>query len=124
MKKTVLNEEFKRMQKLAGIINENVTPPENIKKYLLDMTVAFGEGNDNEYPEGKEMEFKYEGIDKEDIDMYDEEDIDNFIEARDFLEKNGPIEINDIIDWNYSTNGKDIIMNWIEPNWDEINKTR
>jgi hypothetical protein len=111
MKKITLNEEFKRMQKLAGIIIENKrSVPEDIKEYLLGMIDEWGVNNDNDEP-GTAMEFKYEGEDFED------EDDDYFFTVRDYLKKNSPITLNDgISDLTYSTDGEDIIMNWIEPN--------
>jgi len=122
MKKEVLNEEFKRMQTLAGILteNKNITPPEDVKEYLSGMIQDFNDGNDNEYPEGKEMEFRYDGITFNDYDL-EEEDIEEFKSVRSYLEKNGPVTINNRIDYKYSTDGEDIIMNWTEPNWDELN---
>jgi hypothetical protein len=120
MKKKILNEEFKRMQKLAGILNENTAPSEDIKEYLLGMVQDFNDGNDNEYPEGKKMEFRYEGITFGDYDL-EEEDREEFKNVKSYLEQNGPITLNDRIDYTFSTDGEDIIMNWVEPNWDELN---
>jgi hypothetical protein len=120
MKKEVLNEEFKRMQTLAGILTENTTPPEDVKEYLSGMIQDFNDGNDNEYPEGEKMEFRYEGITFSDYDL-EEEDREEFKSVRSYLEKNGPVTINNRIDYKYSTDGEVIIMNWTEPNWDELN---
>jgi hypothetical protein len=114
--------EFKRMQQLAGLLKENTFTPENIKQYLLGMVEEFSAGNDNEYPVGKKMEFKYESIEKEDIDNYGEEEVNTFKKAKEFLVKNGPVTINNRIDYTFSTKGKDIVMNWVEPNWDQLNE--
>jgi hypothetical protein len=122
MEKVTLNEEFKRMQELAGILNENKTLPIHIKVYLLDMIEAFNAGNDNEYPVGKEMEMRYEASDYEDEDLMGEEVVAEFLRVKDYLNQNGPITISKSgVDWKYSVNGGDIVMNWIEPNWDELN---
>ena len=112
MKKAVLNEEFKRMQKLAGVLNENTTLPEDIKKYLLGMPDEFGVNyGDDEFEPGTAMEFRYEGEDFE-----DEDEDDDFFTVRDYLKKKGPITLNyETTDLTYSTDGEDIIMNWIEP---------
>ena len=114
--------EIKRMQQLAGLLKENTFTPENIKQYLLGMVEEFSAGNDNEYPVGKKMEFKYESIEKEDIDNYGEEEVNTFKKAKEFLVKNGPVTINNRIDYTFSTKGKDIVMNWVEPNWDQLNE--
>ena len=51
-----LNEQFRRMQKLAGIITEEQNNiPEDIEEYLQMMISDFSDGNDNEYPAGKKM---------------------------------------------------------------------
>jgi hypothetical protein len=86
------------------------------------MVEEFSAGNDNEYPVGKKMEFKYESIEKEDIDNYGEEEVNTFKKAKEFLVKNGPVTINNRIDYTFSTKGKDIVMNWVEPNWDQLNE--
>ena len=121
-----LIKEAKRFQELAGInevkiqTKEDILKQMGIKKYLLNMIQDFSNGNDNEYPVGEEMYFEYEGIEKEDIDNYGEEEVNAFKEAREFLKKNGPITINNIIDYTYSTDGNNIKMEWVEPDWDNM----
>ena len=121
-----LIKEAKRFQELAGInevkiqTKEDILKQMGIKKYLLNMIQDFSNGNDNEYPVGEEMYFEYEGIEKEDIDNYGEEEVNAFKEAREFLEKNGPITINNRIDYTYSTDGNNIKMEWVEPDWDNM----
>jgi hypothetical protein len=55
MKKQILNEEFKRMQKLAGIINENEDSLENkIKQWVANDAGGYGpEESDSNYSEFK-----------------------------------------------------------------------
>jgi hypothetical protein len=100
---TELINEAKRFQELAGISEVKIQSKEDTlkqmgtKKYLLNMIQDFNDGNDNEYPVGEEMEFEYNGIEREDVDNYGEEEVNAFKEAREFLKKNGPITINDRI---------------------------
>jgi hypothetical protein len=125
MTKQLINE-AKRFQELAGISEVKIQSKEDIlkqmgtKKYLLNMIQDFNDGNDNEYPVGEEMEFEYNGIEREDVDNYGEEEVNAFKEAREFLKKNGPITINDRIDYTYSTDGNNIKMEWVEPDWDNM----
>ena len=54
MKKQILNEEFKRMQKLAGILNENEdnTLEAKIQQWVNDNAGGYGPDEDDEnYPE-------------------------------------------------------------------------
>jgi hypothetical protein len=94
---------------------------DDMKEYLSTMIEVFGDGNDNEYPVGQKMEFRYEGIDKADNDYYNGDQIEEFKNTRDFLEQKGPITFNhDKIDFTFSSDGEDIIMNWIEPDWEKL----
>jgi hypothetical protein len=94
-------------------VRNPIIPPDDIKEYLLDMVDEFASGNDNDYLPGTAMEFRHEGIDFED------EDDDYFFTVRDYLKGKGSITLNDGIgDLTYSTDGEDIIMNWIEPDWE------
>jgi hypothetical protein len=126
--------EFKRMQKLAGIITENqyresINEEEissDLKSFLLGMMDTFSEGNDNDYPAGEHMEFKYEE-EMGDEDLYDEKTAMLFNKAKMFLSKNGPITLQDKyagvpLDLTFSTDGEDIKMEWIEPSLDEAKK--
>ena len=54
MKKTVLNEEFKRMQELASITNENDNKMSKSVK-LSDLEWDFSEGNEIELKIGNEI---------------------------------------------------------------------
>jgi len=119
--KTQLNE-IKRMQQLAGILKENNDNiPEDIKDYLQGMLSRWSDGNEGEYPAGKKMRFSYEEIEHGDDDLYGEEEVAEFFKARNFLKDNGPITINNRIDYTYSTDGTDIHMDWIEPDWNALN---
>ncbi len=120
MKKQFITE-AQRMQKLAGIVNEaNNNIPQDITNYLSDMIEDFSTGNDNEYPVGKKMRFSYEEIEKGDRDIYDDEDVDMFYKTREFLKNNGPATINDKINYTYSTDGEDIHVDWVEPDWSKL----
>jgi len=119
MKKITLNEEFKRMQKLAGIITENEsTPvPEDIKKFVLDYGIGpvYDEIDEDEWNEGEEMEayididfFKYDD-EKEEYELGEK--------TIDFIEKNnGKVTFYDeeFKDVTLSFNGEDIVVNWIQ----------
>ena len=125
MKKQI--NEIKRMQLLAGLITESeyskslneTEAPSDIKNFLLGMMDSFSEGNDNEYPAGKHMEFKYEE-EYGDEDLYGEKTAKLFNKAKLFLSKSGPVTIQDTfagqpLDLTFSVDGGDIKMEWIEP---------
>jgi hypothetical protein len=122
MAKQILSEEFRRMQKLAGIITENQNNiPEDIEEYLQMMISDFSDGNDNEYPAGKKMKFSHTEMENGDEDNYGEEGAAAFFKTREFLKNNGPVSISDgepNVDYTFSTQGKNINMNWIEPDYD------
>lgn len=117
----ILNEQYLRMQKLAGIITEGQNNiPEDIEEYLQMMISDFSDGNDNEYPAGEKMEFSHTEIEHGDVDNYGEEGVAAFFKTRDFLKNNGPVSISDgepNVDYTFSTQGKNINMNWIEPDY-------
>jgi hypothetical protein len=105
-----------KLTEMPKIANPTL-PPDDIQEYLLGMIDDFGAGNDNEYEPGTEMEFRLEGIDFED------EDDDYFFTVRDYLKKKSPIILNDKTgDLTFSTDGEDIIMNWVEPDWEQLNE--
>jgi hypothetical protein len=93
--------------------------PLDIKDFLLGMMDSFADGNDNDYPAGEHMEFKYEE-EMGDEDLYDEKTAMLFNKAKMFLSKNGPVTLQDTfagqpLDLTFSTDGEDIKMEWIEP---------
>jgi hypothetical protein len=111
---------------LRGISELKIIPsvmdiPKDVKNYLSDMIKEFCVNNDNEYPEGTKVSFAHEEIEKGDRDNYDDEDVDTFYKTRDYLKKHQPITINDTkIDYTFSTDGEDVYIEWIEPNWDDF----
>ena len=121
--------EIKRMQLLAGVITESeyresvneAEAPLDIKDFLLGMMDSFANGNDNEYPAGKHMEFKYEE-EYGDEDLYGKKITELFNKTKSFLSKNGPVTLqynfaDQPLDLTFSTDGEDIKMEWIEPAW-------
>lgn len=104
------------------LIKEELTPP--MEDYLLGMFEEFVMGNDNEYPIGTEMETRYEEIEKGDDDLYGEEKAKLFYDTRDFLNTQGPITLmrkqGKSIELIFSVDGDDIVLNWIEPDWDNL----
>jgi hypothetical protein len=98
--------------------------PEDIQSYFKEMLEDFTSGNDNEYGPGRKISFKYEKIDKGDRDNYDDEDVDMFDKVSSYLKTNGPVTFHDKIDYIFSNQGGDIKVNWVEPDWDEINSKK
>ena len=96
--------------------------PKEIEQYLLDMIETFNDGNENLYPEGTEMQYLFESDCYDDAEFIGEEESQKFQAARKYLNQFEPIRIthNDIA-YVFSIWDKDIKMEWIEPNWDEIN---
>ena len=80
-------------------------------------------GNDNEYDEGTLMSFLYEGDEKGDDDLYDEEDVKVFFEVREFIKNEGGEvkyigEFNDKdLEYTFKVIGSDIECSWIEPKY-------
>ena len=104
------------------LLKEELTPP--MEDYLLGMFEEFVMGNDNEYPIGTEMETRYEEIEKGDDDLYGEEKAKLFYDTRDFLNTQGPTTLmrkqGKGIELIFSVDGDDIVLNWIEPDWDNL----
>ena len=96
--------------------------PKEIEQYLLSMIEEFCVGNDNLYPVGTDMQCLFESCNYEDVDFMGEEEVQKFQTTRNYLDQFGPIQIifNDVT-YTYTVLDNDIKMEWIEPNWDEIN---
>ena len=96
---------------------------EKVINYFEEMIYDFCCGNDNEYDEGTLMSFLYEGDEKSDDDLYDEEDIKNFFEVKEFIKNEGGEvkyigEFNDKdLEYTFKVIGSDIECSWIEPRW-------
>lgn len=129
--KTQLIQEAKRLQKLAGILTEDISSryiedkdsnniPKNIKDYLYSMADSFAEGNDNEYPVGKKMEFRYEYIEW----GPENEDDPKFMSALEYLKEQGPVKLKDrylgIVYYTFLVDDNDIVCKWVEPKWPEV----
>jgi hypothetical protein len=101
----------------------NVNLNEKVINYFEKMIYDFCCGNDNEYNEGTLMSFLYEEIEKGDDDLYDEEDVKNFFEVREFIKNNGDKvkyigEFNDKpLEYTFKVIGNDIECSWLEPKW-------
>jgi hypothetical protein len=99
----------------------NVNLNEKVINYFEEMIEDFSCGNDNEYNEGTLMSFLYEEIEKGDDDLYDEEDVKNFFEVREFIKNNGDKvkyigEFNDKpLEYTFKVIGNDIECSWLEP---------
>ena len=99
----------------------NVNLNEKVINYFEKMIYDFCCGNDNEYNEGTLMSFLYEEIEKGDDDLYDEEDVKNFFEVREFIKNNGDKvkyigEFNDKpLEYTFKVIGNDIECSWLEP---------
>jgi hypothetical protein len=107
------------MEKLNEKLNERVI---NYFKMMID---DFSGGNDSEYKAGRRVSFKYEDIEKNDLDNYDEEDVENFRYVREFI-KNAGGEVKYIgmfngeeLEYTFKVvnRKKDIKCSWIEPKW-------
>ena len=96
---------------------------EKVINYFEEMIYDFCCGNDNEYNEGTLMSFLYEGDEKSDDDLYDEEDIKNFFEVKEFIKNEGGEvkyigEFNDKdLEYTFKVIGSDIECSWREPKW-------
>ena len=94
---------------------------ENVINYFEKMIYDFCCGNDNEYNEGTLMSFLYEEIEKGDDDLYDEEDVENFFEVREFIENEGGEvkyvgKFNDKdLEYVFKVIEGDIECSWVEP---------
>lgn len=85
-----------------------------IKDYLVSMVNEFNDGNDNEYKKGKKVSFKFEEIEKGDLDNYDEEDVEMFFKVRDYLKKEEVKLVIGEIEYSFKVNKKDIVCSFIE----------
>ena len=89
--------------------------------YFEMMIDDFCCGNDNEYKVGSKVSFLFEEDEKCDDDLYDEEDIKNFFEVREFIKNEGDEikyvgEFNDkSLEYNFKVIGSDIECSWVEP---------
>jgi hypothetical protein len=101
----------------------NVNLNEKVINYFEEMIYDFCSGNDNEYGEGTLMSFLFEEDEKGDDDLYDEEDVKNFYEVREFIKNNGDKvkyigEFNDKpLEYTFKVIGNDIECSWLEPKW-------
>ena len=88
-----------------------------IKDYLESMIYDFCNGNDNEYGIGNLVEFRYEEIEKGDLEIYDEEDVNMFYEVREYISE--VKEVNylwgvDKIEYKFIVEENDIVCRFIE----------
>ncbi len=96
---------------------------EKVINYFEEMIYDFCCGNDNEYSEGTLMSFLFEECEKGDDDLYDEEDVKNFFEVREFIKNEGGEvkyigEFNDKdLEYTFKVIGSDIECSWVEPRW-------
>jgi DNA-dependent RNA polymerase auxiliary subunit epsilon len=96
---------------------------EKVINYFEMMIDEFCCGNDNEYKVGSKVSFLFEECEKGDDDLYDEEDVKDFFEVREFIKnENGEIkyigEFNDKdLEYTFKVIGSDIECSWIEPKY-------
>jgi DNA-dependent RNA polymerase auxiliary subunit epsilon len=94
---------------------------EKVINYFEMMIDEFCCGNDNEYKVGSKVSFLFEECEKGDDDLYDEEDVKDFFEVREFIKnENGEIkyigEFNDKdLEYTFKVIGSDIECSWFEP---------
>lgn len=113
--KKIINEEFKRMQKLAGLINEsqlteNVTP--DVEKYLKDNFTIYLEGGDTfEEEPGETHTFTMEHDEFGNPEFYDNADM--FKKAVEQL-KNSPFVFSEegYNDVTFKSDGTDITISF------------
>ena len=84
-----------------------------IKDYLVGMVNEFNEGNDNYYGKGEKVSFKFEEIEKGNVDLYGEEEVKMFLEVRDYLKEEVKMIISEI-EYSFKVEDKDIVCNFIE----------
>jgi len=87
------------------------------KNYLESMIYNFNCGNDNEYNEGELVEFRYEEIEKGNLDNYDEEDVNMFYKMRNYINEVKEIKYKndeDRIEYVFSVEGNDIVCRFKE----------
>ena len=88
-----------------------------IENYLESMIYDFNCGNDNEYEIGEEIEFRYEEIEKCDLNNYDEEDVNMFYEMRNYINEVKEIKYkndDDGIEYVFIVEGNDIVCRFKE----------
>jgi hypothetical protein len=68
---------------------KNVKLNEKVINYFEIMIDEFCCGNDNEYKVGSKVSFLFEEIEKGDLDLYEEEDVNNFFKIREFIKNEG-----------------------------------
>lgn len=97
---------------------------EKVVDYFEMMIDDFCCGNDNDYPVGKRMSFLFEECEKSDLDNYDEDEVNDFYEVREFISNEGGEvkyigEFNDKdLEYTFKVVDGDIECSWIEPKWD------
>ena len=97
---------------------------EKVVDYFEMMIYDFCVGNDNDYPVGKRMSFLFEECEKSDLDNYDEDEVNDFYEVREFISNEGGEvkyigEFNDKdLEYTFKVVDGDIECSWIEPKWD------
>ncbi len=98
---------------------------ENVVNYFELMIEDFNCGNDNEFKVGSRVSFLFEEIEKVDLDNYEEEDVNEFLNVREFIKNEGGEvkymgEFNDEpLEYTFKlvNNNEDIECSWIEPKW-------
>ena len=100
---------------------ENVGLNKKVVNYFEGMLDEFCSGNDNEYKVGSKVSFLFEEIEKGDLDNYEEEDVNNFFEVREFIKNEGG-EVKYIgsfddkdLEYTFKVIEDDIECSWIEP---------
>ena len=94
---------------------------EKVINYFEMMIDEFCCGNDNEYKVGSKVSFLFEECEKGDDDLYDEEDVKDFFEVREFIKNEGGEikyigEFNDKdLEYTFKVIGSDIECSWVEP---------
>ena len=84
-----------------------------IKDYLVSMVNEFNDGNSNYYGKGNKVSFKFEEIEKGEVDIYGEEEVNRFYEVREYLKEEVKMVIGDI-EYSFKREGNDIICSFIE----------
>lgn len=60
-----------------------------IKDYFELMINLFLDGNESDYEEGQLIKFEFEEVEKGDLDLYDEDEVELFFKVVKFIEDNG-----------------------------------
>ena len=103
---------------------KNVKLNEKVINYFEEMIDDFCSGNDNNYGAGNEVSFLFEGDEKANLDYYDEEDVNDFIEVREFIRNEGG-EVkymgmfgDEDLEYTFKVIGDDIKCSFLEPEWE------